>query len=195
MSEPSEHYLLIKEISNGNAKALEKLFLLLKNGVFNVALSYTRNREDAEEITQDVFVEIYHSASTFKGDSSVKTWAYRITINKSLDFIRYKNRKKRFALLTSLLSKETGEVKYHQPDFDHPGISLENKEKAQYLFAAIDKLPQNQQTAFILLKIEGMSQREAAETMQVNEKALESLYQRAKQNLRKTLSDVYDELK
>lgn len=194
MSESSEHYLLIKELSNGNAKALEKLFLLLKNGVFNVALSYTRNREDAEEITQDVFVEIYHSASTFKGDSSVKTWVYRIAINKSLDFIRYKNRKKRFALLTSLLRKETGEVKYHQPDFDHPGISLEKKEKAQYLFAAIDKLPQNQQTAFILLKLEGMSQREAAETMQVNEKALESLYQRAKQNLRKALSDIYDEL-
>jgi RNA polymerase sigma-70 factor (ECF subfamily) len=170
------------------------LFLLLKNSVFNVALSYTRNREDAEEITQDVFVEVYQSAATFKGDSSVKTWVYRIAINKSLDFIRYRNRKKRFALLTSLVSKETGEVKYHQPDFNHPGVSLENKEKAQYLFAAIDKLPQNQQTAFILLKLEGMSQREAAETMQINEKALESLFQRAKQNLRKELSDIYDDL-
>jgi RNA polymerase sigma-70 factor (ECF subfamily) len=194
MSELSEHHLLLKEVNSGNAKALEKLFLLLKNSVFNVALSYTRNREDAEEITQDVFVEVYQSAATFKGDSSVKTWVYRIAINKSLDFIRYRNRKKRFALLTSLVSKETGEVKYHQPDFNHPGVSLENKEKAQYLFAAIDKLPQNQQTAFILLKLEGMSQREAAETMQINEKALESLFQRAKQNLRKELSDIYDDL-
>lgn len=194
MSNQPEHLLLLNEVKSGNSEALEKLFLLLKNSVFNISLSYTRNREDAEEITQDVFVEIFHSADTFKGESSVKTWACRIATNKSLDFIRYKNRKKRFALLTSLVSKETGEVKYHQPDFDHPGISLENKEKAQYLFAAIDKLPQNQQTAFILLKLEGMSQREAAETMQVKEKALESLYQRAKQNLRKLLSDIYDEL-
>ncbi|MCW5909174.1 MAG: RNA polymerase sigma factor [Chitinophagales bacterium] len=185
---------MITEIIKGNTKALEQLFSLLKNTVFNVALGYTRNREDAEEITQDVFVEIYESAATFKGESSVKTWACRITINKSLDFIRYKNRKKRFALLTSLVSKETGEVKFHQPDFNHPGVSLENKEKAQYLFAAIDRLPDNQRTAFILLKLEGMSQREAAETMQLNEKALESLYQRAKQNLRKALSDIYDEL-
>jgi RNA polymerase sigma-70 factor (ECF subfamily) len=194
MSQPSEHLFLLSEIKSGNQKALEKLFLLLKNNIYSVALSYTRNREDAEEITQDVFVEIFQSAATFKGDSSVKTWACRIAINKSLDFIRYKNRKKRFAILTSLFSKETGEVKFHQPDFNHPGISLENKEMAQYLFAAIDKLPESQQTAFILLKLEGMSQREAAETMQVNEKALESLYQRAKQNLKKILSDIYDEL-
>lgn len=187
--------ILLEEIRRGNEKALQQLFLQLKDTVFNVSLGYTANREDAEEITQDVFVEVFHSANSFKGDSSVKTWVCRIAINKSLDYLRFKKRKKRFAILTSLFSKETGEVKYHQPDFNHPGVTLEDKEKAGYLFAAIEKLPENQRTAFILLKMEGLSQREAAETMQINEKALESLYQRAKQNLRKELAGIYNELK
>lgn len=187
--------ILLEEIRRGNEKALQQLFLQLKDTVFNVSLGYTANREDAEEITQDVFVEVFHSANSFKGDSSVKTWVCRIAINKSLDYLRFKKRKKRFAILTSLFSKETGEVKYHQPDFNHPGVTLEDKEKAGYLFAAIEKLPENQRTAFILLKMEGLSQREAAETMQINEKALESLFQRAKQNLRKELAGIYNELK
>lgn len=187
--------ILLEEIRKGNEKALQQLFFQLKDTVFNVSLGYTANREDAEEITQDVFVEVFHSANSFKGDSSVKTWVCRIAINKSLDYLRFKKRKKRFAILTSLFSKETGEVKYHQPDFNHPGVTLEDKEKAGYLFAAIEKLPENQRTAFILLKMEGLSQREAAETMQINEKALESLFQRAKQNLRKELAGIYNELK
>jgi len=187
--------ILLEEIRKGNEKALQQLFLQLKDTVFNVSLGYTANREDAEEITQDVFVEVFHSAHSFKGDSSVKTWVCRIAINKSLDYLRFKKRKKRFAIITSLFSKETGEVKYHRPDFNHPGVAMESSEKAQFLFAAIDKLPENQRTAFILLKLEGLSQREAAETMQINEKALESLYQRARQNLRKELADIYNELK
>ena len=62
---------------------------------------------------------------------------------------------------------------------------MENKEKSQYLFEAINKLPEKQRDAFMLLKIEQMSQREAAEILEINEKALESLMQRAKENLRK----------
>ncbi len=56
-------------------------------------LSYVQNTEDAEEITQDVFLELYRSSKKFKGDSSLSTGLYRIAINKCLDFIKYKNRK------------------------------------------------------------------------------------------------------
>ncbi len=189
-----DYTLLTAQISKGDEHALEKLFLSLKDSVFNVALGYVRNTEDAEEILQDVFVEVFHSISTFKGDSSLKTWITRITINKSLDYIKFKKRKKRFAFVTSIFSKETGEVRIQGSDFNHPGVVMENKEKSQYLFEAIDKLPEKQRDAFMLLKIEQMSQREAAEILEINEKALESLMQRAKENLRKLLSDVYEEL-
>ncbi len=195
MASPQPDYtLLTAQIQQGDELALEKLFLSLKDSVFNVAIGYVRNTEDAEEILQDVFVEVFHSISTFKGDSSLKTWITRIAINKSLDYIKFKKRKKRFAFVTSIFSKETGEVRIHGSDFNHPGVVMENKEKSQYLFEAIDKLPKKQCDAFMLLKIEQMSQREAAEVLQINEKALESLMQRAKENLRKLLSEVYDEL-
>ena len=59
--------------------------------VYNVALHYLQNVEDAEEITQDVFVQVHNSLDSFKENSSLKTWIYRITINKSLDFIKHKN--------------------------------------------------------------------------------------------------------
>jgi len=64
--------------------------------VYNVALHYVQNIEDAEEITQDVFIQVHGSLEKFQEKSTVKTWLYRITINKSLDFIKHKNSKKRF---------------------------------------------------------------------------------------------------
>src|ERR1043165_6209926 len=107
--------------------AFEKLYSRLKNRVYNTVLSYLQNREDAEEITQDVFIEAYRSFSTFKGEASADTWIYRIAVNKALDHLRYKNRKKRFAFMSSLFKQDSGELKYEPPGFDHPGLTLENK--------------------------------------------------------------------
>lgn len=191
----NNHPQLARQIAAGDEQALQQLFLQLKDLVYNTALGYVRNREDAEEILQDVFVEVFQSIKTFKGDSSVKTWVVRIAINKSLDYLRYRNRKKRFAFITSIFNKETAEVKITVPEFNHPGVLLENKEKSKYLFEAIDRLPEKQRHTFLLLKVEQLSQREAAEILQISEKALESLLQRAKENLRKLLGGVYDEIK
>ena len=64
--------------------------------VYNVALHYLQNIEDAEEVTQDVFVQVFQSLKKFEQKSTVKTWIYRITINKSIDYIKHKNSQKRF---------------------------------------------------------------------------------------------------
>jgi RNA polymerase sigma-70 factor (ECF subfamily) len=73
--------------------------------VYNLALQYTQNIEDAEEVAQDVFVSIYNSIDKFQANSKLSTWIYRITINKSLDFIKAKKTKKRFAFITNLFLK------------------------------------------------------------------------------------------
>ena len=70
--------------------------------VFATCLSFVPNREDAEDIAQDVFVEVFNSISKFKGQSKLSTWIYKITTNKCLEFIRKRNTKKRFAFLQSL---------------------------------------------------------------------------------------------
>jgi len=189
-----EQEKLIQAIKSGDAGAFEELFRLFKDRVFNTALGYMQNREDAEEITQDVFVEVYRSIKKFNGKSSIGTWIYRITVNKSLDRIKHRKRKKRFALITSLFDTESGEL-IHQPvEFNHPGVEAESKERTKYLFDAINRLPENQKTAFILTEIEGLSHAEAGEVMNRTTKAIESLLRRAKEGLRIILSEIYDEL-
>jgi RNA polymerase sigma-70 factor (family 1) len=183
---------LIRRLAQGNRGAFSQLYKLFQARVYNTCLSYLQNVEEAEEAVQDVFLEVFESAASFKGDSSVSTWIYRLAVNKCLDRIRHRKRQKRFAFMSSLFNKETGKLDFDAPDFNHPGIILENKEKAAILFKAIDKLPENQRSAFILKQVEGLSQKEIAEILNLGEKALESLLSRAKANLRKMLSAFYD---
>jgi RNA polymerase sigma-70 factor (ECF subfamily) len=157
--------------------------------VFNLALNYVQNVEDAEEITQDVFVSVYQSLHSFQENSSLSTWMYRITINKSLDFLKSKQRKKRFVLLTSLFFDNSNDIKHNPPEYNHPGVLLEHKEALGKLFKVINELPNKQKTALILHKIEQKSQAEVAEIMNISLKAAESLIQRAKTNLSKKLDN------
>lgn len=186
---------LLQSIARGDAHAFKQLYELFKDRVYNTCLSHLQNSSDAEEATQDVFVEIHRSAGTFKSSAKVSTWIYRITVNKCIDRIRYRGRQKRFALISSIFNKDTGKVEHDPTEFNHPGIIYEQKEKAAKLFAAINQLADNQKTAFILKQVEGLPQREIADIMELSEKAIESLLQRAKGNLRKILGDIYKETK
>lgn len=185
---------LLDSIRLGDESAFRQLYETTKGRVFNTALSYVRSREDAEEITQDVFLEVFRSVGAFKGEASVTIWIYRITVNKALDFQKRKKRQKRFAFLTSLFDSSTGEVVHHPTDFFHPGIALENQENAARLFQAIDQLPEKQKTAYILTRIEGLTNIEAASVMTVTVGAVESLLQRANENLKKQLASLYKTL-
>jgi len=163
----------------------EELYHQNKNLVFNLALHYVQQVEDAEEITQDVFLSAYHSLEQFKQQSSYSTWLYRITINKCLDFHRAHKRKKRFAIITAILSG--GPSVSHHKHFDHPGVQLEQKQEVAKIFRHINNLPERQKTALILNKIEHLSHQEIAEIMNLTVKAVESLVQRAKNNLQEKL--------
>ncbi len=187
--QPEEILVLV---AKGDKSAFGQLYALFKDKVYNTSISYLQQENDAEEVTQDVFVEVYHNAVSYKGGASVSTWIYRITVNKCLDRIRYNNSQKRFSFITSIFNKDTGALQHDKPHFDHPGVGTENRERAAMLFNAIRQLPENQQTAFILKQVEGLSQREIAQIMDIGEKAVESLLQRAKANLRKILSSYYN---
>lgn len=150
--------------------------------VFNLALHYVQNIEDAEEITQDVFMKMSDNLSSFKQQSNIKTWIYRITVNQSLDFIKSRKTQKR-SFLSSIFSFNDKNFNYEPSTFNHPGIELEQKEAYQKIFDAINQLPDNQKTVIILLKIEDNTQEEVAKIMNLGVKAVESLFQRAKKNL------------
>jgi RNA polymerase sigma-70 factor (ECF subfamily) len=149
-----------------------------------------KNSDDADDLTQEVFIEVYHSIYKFREESKLSTWIYRIAVNKSLEYLRKMKRKTRFGFLFGIgdmdQQAQPGEV-----DFNHPGILAENREKAAILFQAIEKLPENQRIAFTLHKLEDLQYEQIAEVMQKSISSVESLMHRAKINLKKELYSYY----
>ncbi|MBK9759598.1 MAG: sigma-70 family RNA polymerase sigma factor [Flavobacteriales bacterium] len=151
--------------------------------VYNLCLNYLHSREDAQEATQDVFVKVHERLAGFKGDASVTTWIYRITINTCLDRLKARKRKKRSLLNLFSLSDEQVERSASMV-FDHPGVAAEDREALERLFTLIDKLPEQQKTALLLKTTEDLSMNAIAEVMGLTPKAVESLLSRGRANLR-----------
>jgi len=181
---------LISLLKKKDREAFKIIVETWQDMVYNTALGILQNEGDAEDTAQEVFIEVYESISSFKEESKFSTWLYRITVSKSMDHIRKKKRKKRFAFIQSLYGKNDGAM-IEPPDFFHPGVSLENKENASALFKAIEKLSSNQKLAFVLSRIEGLSYMEIGEIMKLSDSAVDALLQRAKKNLQASLKEYY----
>ena len=160
--------------------------------VLNTCYRFVNDRQDAEDVTQEVFSEVFRSLAHFRGDSTLSTWIYRIAVTRSLDFIRKKKRKKRFAVIQRLFGPDDAMVDL--PHFDTPEAELEQKERAQILSHAVASLPENQRIAITLHRYEGFSYQEAADIMGTSVSAVESLLHRAKKNLQKILTDYYNDI-
>jgi len=156
--------------------------------VFNLVFNKVQQLEDAEEITQDVFIDVFRKPEAFRGESSVSTWLYRIAVNKCIDHLRRQQSRGRWKL-TRLFSpaSEINEPK----EFVHPGILSENREKTTFLFKAMKQLPDKQHTAWVLSEMENLSYKEISEVMNVSISSVESLLFRARQNLKKILAGMY----
>jgi RNA polymerase sigma factor (sigma-70 family) len=185
-----EEKTLIEKVIANDGEAFRDLYNKFSSKVYNTILSILQNTEDAEDITQEVFLQIHKSIQNFKQDSTLSTWIYRITVNKAFELIRSRKRKKRFAIVKSIFAKEEVEEPI---DFIHPGILAENKERGKVLFKAINKLSEKQKTAFTLNKVEGLSYKEISEIMNISLSSVESLIFRAKENLKKDLFGFYKE--
>ncbi len=181
----TEHEL-IQGLKNGDELAFKELVETHKDRIYNTALGIVQNSEDAEDVAQEVFIQVYRAIHNFKGESKLSTWLYRIATTRSLDLLRSRKSKKRFGALTRLFG-EGNEPDFEVPDFNHPGVALDQKENAARLFKAVAQLPDNQKTAFTLHKMEDLSYQEVSEVMGTSVAAVESLMHRAKQNLRKIL--------
>ena len=188
----SQSDVLINKLKRGDQSGFTAVVDLYQNMVYNTALGIVQNEDDADDITQEVFMQVYLSIQTFKGESKLSTWLYRITISKALDHEKKRNRKKRFGFMQSLFGSYDSEPT-HPIEFDHPGVQLEKKEQAAELFKALKKLPEKQRIVFTLHKLEGQSHQEIAEIMDTSLYAVESLMVRAKNNLKKILHQYYQE--
>lgn len=152
--------------------------------VYNICLKMLNNRQDAEDIAQDVFVKAYENFNTFEGNAQISTWLYRIAVNLSLNFIK---RKKRLNWLTLDFDSSTSGKIIEPPATEQPDIIFDQNELDQTLQQAIHKLPEKQKTAFILNKLEGLSHQKISEILNISISSVEARIHRAKQSLRRDL--------
>lgn len=175
-------------IKSGDTTVFSKVVEKWQDMVYNTAISIVQNEEDAEDITQDVFIRLYQNIDGFREEAQLSTWIYRITLNHAFDLEKRKKRQKHGGLIKKIFFVREEE---EPVNFNHPGVLLDNKEKAAVLFQAIKELPKNQRVAFTLHKIEGLSYKEVADIMDISLYAVESLMGRAKNKLKKILEQYY----
>lgn len=184
--------LFIKKLIKADPSAYNTLLNEYQQKVFATCISFVPNKEDAEDIAQEVFLEVFRSISKFKRNSKLSTWIYKITTNKCLEFIRKKNTKKRFAFMKVVLGSEIPIDKTNYfTEINHPGVLLENKETTEIIFKAINTLPDNQKVVFTLAKIEGKAYQEIVEITGKTLSSVEGIMFRAKKNLKRKLGDFY----
>lgn len=179
----------IAGLKSNNRQLYAEFVDVFASRIYNVALKILQNKEEAEEVAQDVFIKIFQSVEMFDCSCSLKTWIYRITVNKSLDVLRVRKRKTGWLVLSSFFNQEE-EEKIVAVDFENPGIQLEQKEEAEILLIAIEKLPERQKAVFVLYQFEDMSYKEIASTLEISVSAVDSLMSRAKKQLRAYLNTL-----
>jgi RNA polymerase sigma-70 factor, ECF subfamily len=182
---------LIKELQKGSDSAFKRLLDQHRHRVVNICYRFTADRDDAQDVAQETFVEVYHSLPGFRGDSSLSTWIYRIAVAKSLDFLRRKSRKKRKGLFGGTVSLDDHQMAIPAPESSNPEMQLQDKERLVILQAALDSLPDKQRIAFVLGEYDGLSYVEIAAVMKTTVPAVESLIYRARKNLQKKLNKYY----
>lgn len=172
---------MIQKLKSKDREAFYELVALYKKSVVATCYKFLLNHEDAEDLSQDVFIEIYESIGSFREESQLSTWIYRITITKCLDELKRRKRKKRFGLVIKFLHIE--DVADRISGGALTDSSLHEAEMWKEISLVLDTLPENQRIAYTLSKLEGFSNKEIAHIMNITIIAVESLVYRAKKRV------------
>lgn len=152
---------LYQQAVKGEPSSLERLVRRHYQTVYRLAYKWCGVQQDAEDITQEVFVKMVGKMDRFQRNASVKTWLYRITLNAAKDFNR-KNANRRKYESAFALEQSSG----------NPTSSPPSETDAKSLYAAIDRLPVKQKSAALLVFSEGLSHKEAAGVLQCAESTI-----------------------
>ena len=178
----------IEQIKSGDDNAFKNLVDQYQEKVVNLCYSFTHNKEEALDLSQDIKKKIFHSIHSFREDASLSTWIYRITVNTSLNYVKKKKRWNWWNSLDEVFQSQNGEMQQDYPaDDDLPGEGMEREEQYRQLYAAIDSLPEKQRIALTLNKFEEMPYKEIARVMHLNTSEVGVLINRARKKLQKKL--------
>ena len=168
---------LIEGIIRRDRQAFGYLVSRYQEQVVKTAYYLTGNLEDAEDLSQDIFLEIMEAAKSFRHSASVSTWIYRITVNRSLNLIRRNKRREFIGRIGQMFKLDdpdgiiqgSGNQKGEIPgQAVKPAFPIEDAENRRLIRNAVDSLPENQRIAFVLNKFEELSYREISEVMNLS---------------------------
>lgn len=168
---------LINQAVEGNENAFEELVQRHYLPVYQFSFKWCRNKEEAEEITQEVFIKLTRKLKSFKNKSSFRTWLFRITINTAKDHSKKRSTRK---LYESAYGNDQAS--------NNPEPVNENTSKADRLYSLIDELPDKQRAALMLVMAEGLSHSEAATVLKCKEKTISWRIHQARSRLKEAFS-------
>jgi len=174
MDATQTHRDLIERCREGRRDAQFELYSLYSRAMYNTALRMVRHPHDAEDLLQSVFVEVFTKLESFRYESSIGAWMKRITINKSINFLK----SRKLALTELTATHDRAETAEYQQE---PIWSVEK------INNAIEKLPDGYRVVFSLYAIEGYDHEEIGQILGVTEATSKSQYSRAKAKLREML--------
>jgi len=182
---------IIEDILSGETEMYRLLVERYHEKIFILVRGFVHQTEDAEDVTQETFMQAFVSLGSFNGRSEFSTWLYRIGINSAYDFIRKRKRKSIVEFYTEKISALTDFLSTSKTE--NPQTIMSGKETEEIIYKEIDNLPANQKTALILSRLDGLSQKEIAEIMSLSVQAVDSLVQRAKRQLKIKLISIINE--
>jgi RNA polymerase sigma-70 factor (ECF subfamily) len=185
--------MLLEQFRGGMMEAFEELVIRYESKVFNLAMRFTRNQEDAEEVLQDVFTTVFRKAAGFEGKSAFSSWLYRIVVNAS--FMKLRKRKQSPAVSIEDLPGGLRETILEPVDGQQTPTDLgaESKQLREAMSGAIDRLPGQYRAVFVLRDVDGLSNQEVGEILGLTVPAVKSRLHRSRLMLRRKLLRYYEE--
>lgn len=190
----NEDLLLIKQIKKGSQDAFEQLVEKYETKVYHLAMRFVKNQEDAEEVLQDVFVTLHRKLNLFQGKSAFSSWLYRIVVNAAFMKLRKRRQDKTVSVedLSPSAQQHFMEGDTAKSDNTTDSYTL-TRELRDILNTAISKLPDQYRSVFILRDVNGLSNQEVSEVLQLSIPAVKSRLHRSRLMLRKKLQRQYTE--
>lgn len=176
---------LVEQIKAGEKASLEALLGRYQDKVYRLALSFTKNPADAEEVLQDVFLAVYRKIASFERRSAFSTWLYRITVNTAL--MKLRGRGPVQESIDEYLPQFTKDGRHARMAVDFtqgPDEQLLRKERERVLWEAIEALPPDYKIVLVLRDLEGLSNEEVAEVVGASVLAVKARLHRARLVLR-----------
>jgi RNA polymerase sigma-70 factor (ECF subfamily) len=183
---------LVELAKDGEYKAFEELVQRYETKIYGHMLRLLGNREDAEDILQETFLNAFRALKGFRGDSSFSTWIYRIATNNALMKLR-KMKRKYTEFREELPPAELLKGASVDHSFESPPEALMEKEMLEALDKAVEKLPEKYRAVFLLRDVEEFSTQRTAEILDLTEAAVKSRLHRARIFLKESLSDFLGE--